>query len=214
MSIVARAKNIILKPTDEWNVIADEPATVGGLFTGYAMILAALPLAAGIIFTGALGINTASLGGMGGMGGGAMELGFGAIAAMAVVGYVFSLFTLFVMSFLVNAVSPSFNGKSDMVQSTKLMTYASTPTWVAGLVGWIPILGGLISFAAIAYVVYLIYLGLQPVLGVPKEKVAGFTVVIVLIYVVLTVIISGILIGIAISTLFGSGMMGGALSGA
>jgi hypothetical protein len=175
------------------------------------MILAAIPLAAGIIFTGALGINAASLGGMGG---GAMEMGFGAIAAMAVVGYVFSLITLFVMSFLVNAVSPSFNGKSDMVQSTKLMTYASTPVWVAGLVGWIPILGGLISFAAIAYVVYLIYLGLQPVLGVPKEKVAGFTVVIVLIYVVLTVIISGILIGIAFSTLFGSDMMGGALSGA
>jgi hypothetical protein len=211
MSIVARAKNIILKPTDEWNVIAGEPATVGGLFTGYAMILAAIPLAAGIIFTGALGINAASLGGMGG---GAMEMGFGVIAAMSVVGYVLSLVTLFLMSFLVNAVSPSFNGKSDMVQSTKLMTYASTPTWVAGLVGWIPILGGLISFAAIAYVVYLIYLGLQPVLGVPKEKVAGFTVVIVLIYVVLTVIISGILIGIALSTLLGSGMMGGALSGA
>ena len=58
MSIVARAKNIILNPTDEWNVIAGEPATVGGLFTGYAMILAAIPLAAGIIFTGALGAAT------------------------------------------------------------------------------------------------------------------------------------------------------------
>jgi hypothetical protein len=211
MSIVDRAKNIILKPTDEWNVIADEPATVGGLFTGYAMILAAIPLAADIIFSGALGINVASFSGMGG---GDMEMGFGAIAAMAVVGYVFSLVTLFVMSFLVNAVAPSFNGKSDMVQSTKLMTYASTATWVVGFVGWIPILGGLISFAAIAYVVYLIYLGLQPVLGVPKEKVAGLTVVIVLIYVVLAVVVSGILIGIALPTLSGGGMMGGALSGA
>lgn len=211
MSIVDRAKNIILKPTDEWNVIAGEPATVGGLFTGYAMILAAIPLVAGIIFTGALGINVASLGGMGG---GAMAMGFGAIVTMAVVGYVFSLLTLFVMSLIVNTVSPSFNGKSDMVQSTKLMTYASTPTWVAGLISWIPILGGLISFAAIAYVVYLIYLGLQPVLGVPREKVAGFTVVIVLIYIVLTVIISGLIIGLAFTTFFGSGMMGGALSGA
>jgi hypothetical protein len=211
MSIVDRAKNIILKPTDEWNVIADEPATVGGLFTGYAMILAAIPLAADIIFSGALGINVASFSGMGG---GDMEMGFGAIAAMAVVGYVFSLVTLFVMSFLVNAVAPSFNGKSDMVQSTKLMTYASTATWVVGFVGWIPILGGLISFAAIAYVVYLIYLGLQPVLGVPKEKVAGLTVVIVLIYVVLAVVVSGILIGIVLPTLSGGGMMGGALSGA
>lgn len=210
MSIVDRAKNIILKPTDEWNVIGAEPATVGGLFTGYAMILAAISLVTGIIFTGALGINAANLGGLGG----GMALGFSAVAAMAVIGYVLSLITLFLMSLIVNAVSPSFNGRSDMVQSTKLMTYASTPSWVVGLVSWIPILGGLLSFAAIAYVVYLIYLGLQPVLGVPKEKVAGFTVVIVLIYVVLSVIISGIIIGIAFSTLFGSGMMGGALSGA
>ena len=40
MSIVERAKNIIFKPADEWNVIAAEPATIGRLFTGYAMPLA------------------------------------------------------------------------------------------------------------------------------------------------------------------------------
>ena len=211
MSIVDRAKNIILKPAEEWNVIADEPATVNSLFTGYAMILAAIPLVAAVLFTGALGVTAA---GLGGMGGGMMTMGFSAVATMAIVGYVLSLVTLYVMSIIVNAVSPSFNGKSDMVQSTKLMTYASTPTWAAGLVSWIPILGGLISLAAIAYVVYLIYLGLQPVLGVPKEKVAGFTVVIVLIYIVLSLVVSGIIVGLLFSTFFGAGMMGGALPGA
>lgn len=211
MSIVDRAKNMILKPADEWNVVADEPATVGGLFTGYAVILAAIPLVTGILFTGALGMSAA---GLGGMSGGAMTMGFSAVAAMAVIGYVLSLVTLYLMSMIVNAVSPSFNGKSDMVQSTKLMTYASTPTWVAGLVSWVPILGGLISFAAIAYVVYLIYLGLKPVLGVPQEKVAGFTVVIVLIYIVLSLIVSGIIVGLLFSTFFGGAMMGGVMSGA
>jgi hypothetical protein len=211
MSIVERAKNIILKPADEWSVIADEPATVGGLFTGYAMILALIPLISAIVFTGALGL---SAGGLGGMGGGAMALGVGAIAGMAVIGYFMSLLVLYLMSLIVNAVSPSFNGKSDMVQSTKLMTYASTPTWVAGLVSWIPFLGALISLGAIAYVVYLMYLGLKPVLGVPQEKVAGFTVVIVLIYIVLSLVVSGILVGILFSTFFGSAMMAGAMSGA
>ena len=211
MSIVDRAKNIILKPADEWNVIASEPASVGGLFTGYAAILAAIPMVAGILFTGVLGLSAA---GLGGMGGGALSMGVSAVAAMAVIGYVLSLVTLYLMSLIVNAVSPSFNGKSDMVQSTKLMTYASTPTWVAGLVSWIPILGGLISLAAIAYVVYLIYLGLKPVLGVPQEKVAGFTVVIVLIYIVLTLIVSGVIVGLLFSTFFGSAMMAGAMAGA
>lgn len=211
MSIVDRAKNIILRPSEEWNVIASEPATVGSIFTGYAMILAAIPLVTGIIFTGALGLSAASFGGMGGAG---MALGFSGIAAMTVIGYVLSLIILYLMSIIVNAVSPSFNGKSDMVQATKLMAYASTPTWVAGLVSWIPILGGLISFAAIAYVVYLIYLGMQPVMGVPKEKVAGFTVVIVLVYVVLSLIVSGIIVGLVFSTFFGAGMMAGGLPGA
>lgn len=211
MSIVDRAKNIILKPVDEWNVIAEEPATVSGIFTNYAMILAAIPLFAGILFTGALGM---SAGGMGGLGGGAMAMGFTAVAGMAVIGYILSMVTLYLMSMIVNSVSPSFNGKSDLTQSTKLMAYASTPTWVAGLVGWVPIVGGLVALAAIAYVVYLIYLGLKPVLGVPQEKVAGFTVVIVLIYIVLTAIVSGIIIGLLFSTFFGSAMMAGAMSGA
>ena len=211
MSIVERAKNILLKPADEWNVIAGEPATVGGLFTGYAVILAAIPMVAGILFTGVLGLSAA---GLGGMGGGALPMGVSAVAAMAVIGYVLSLVTLYLMSLIVNAVSPSFNGKSDMVQSTKLMTYASTPTWVAGLVSWIPILGGLISLAAIAYVVYLMYLGLKPVLGVPQEKVAGFTVVIVLIYIVLSMIVTGVIVGLLFSTFFGSAMMAGAMAGA
>ena len=211
MSIVDRAKNIIMKPADEWNVIAGEPATVGGLFTGYAMIMAAIPLVAGILFTGVLGLSAASFGGMGGAG---MAMGVTAVAGMAVIGYVLSLVTLYLMSMIVNAVSPSFNGKSDMVQSTKLMTYASTPTWVVGLVSWIPILGGLISLAAIAYVVYLMYLGLKPVLGVPQEKVAGFTVVIVLIYIVLSLVVSGIIVGLLFTTFFGSAMMSGAMTGA
>lgn len=211
MSIVDRAKNIILKPVDEWNVIADEPASVGGIFTNYAMVLAAIPLVAGIIFTGALGITAGSFGSLGGA---AMTMGFTAVAGMAVIGYVLSLVTLYLMSIIVNSVSPSFNGKSDVTQSTKLMAYASTPTWVAGLVAWVPILGGLVSLAAIAYVVYLIYLGLKPVLGVPQEKVAGFTVVIVLIYIVLTMVVSGIIVGLLFSTFFGGAMMAGAMSGA
>lgn len=211
MSIVDRAKNIILKPADEWNVIAEEPASVSGLFTNYAMLLAALPLITGIIFTGGLGISAGSLGALGGA---AISMGFTAVAGMAVVGYVLSLVTLYLMSFIVNSVSPSFNGKSDLTQSTKLMAYASTPTWVAGAIGWVPVLGGLVALAAIAYVVYLIYLGLKPVLGVPQEKVAGFTVVIVLIYMVLSLVVSGIIVGLIFSTFFGGAMMVEAMSGA
>jgi hypothetical protein len=118
------------------------------------------------------------------------------------------------MVMIVKRVSPSFNGNSDKVQAMKLMTYASTPSWVVALVSWIPFLGAFLGLGAIVYVVYLIYVGLHPVLGVPKEKVASFTVVIVVIYVVLALIIAGIAAGLLFSTSIGNPMTGGALSGA
>jgi hypothetical protein len=210
MSIVQRAKNIILKPTYEWNVIASEPATIGGLFTGYAIPLALIPLVSTILFTGLLGISAADMMGFGS----GMPLDLMAIAGMAILSFIVSLVSLFVMGTVVKFVSPSFDGTSDKVQAMKLMTYASTPTWVVALVSWIPFLGAVLGFAAIVYVVYLIYCGLNPVMGVPKEKIAGFTVVIVLIYVVVALIMSGIVAGLLYSTYFSNPMMGGGISGA
>jgi hypothetical protein len=46
MNLVDRAKNILLKPKDEWQVIAGETATVKDLYLNYAMILAAIPVIA------------------------------------------------------------------------------------------------------------------------------------------------------------------------
>ena len=210
MSIVERAKNIILKPTDEWNVITSEPATIGGLFTGYAMPLALIPLVSTILFTGLLGISAADMMGFGD----GMPLDLMAIAGMALLSLIVSLVSLFVMGTMVKLVSPSFNGTSDKVQAMKLMAYASTPSWVVALLSWIPFLGAVLGFAAMVYVVYLIYCGLNPVMGVPKEKIAGFTVVIVLIYVVVALIMSGMVAGLLYSTFFANPMMGGGMSGA
>ena len=41
-SLIERVKNILLKPNAEWDRIDGEPATVQGLFMGYALILAAV----------------------------------------------------------------------------------------------------------------------------------------------------------------------------
>lgn len=205
MSLVTRVMNILTKPAAEWEVIANEPASVGGLFTGYAVILAAIGPIMTIIFMGVLGFGAMPLPGM--------SMGMTFFAATAIVTYLIALLVLYLMSMIVKAVSPSFNGNSDMVQATKLMTYASTPAWVAGLLSWIPGIGFVIGLAAIAYVVYLIYLGLKPVMGVPQEKLAGFTVVIVLAYIVLSMVLSAILVGIVVTSIVGTGMMAGAATG-
>lgn len=207
MSLVDRAKNILLKPQAEWEAIASEPATVGGLFTGYAIPLSVLPVIGSVVAMGLLGIGAASLAPMG-----IDSVGIGLAVGIAAVGFVVGLVMLWLMSFIINAVSPTFNGKSDMVSATKLMAYASTPVWVTGLI--VPFLGsfgGLVSIAAIAYVVYLIYLGIGPIMGAPADKVAGFTVVIILIYIVLWLVLSMFIGGMLIATFFGGAMMAGAV---
>ena len=64
--------------------------------------------------------------------------------------------------------------------------------------------------AALAYAVYLIYLGVRPVLEVPQEKVAGMTVVTILVYVIATVIIGGVVAAAIIGSMFSGAMMAGA----
>jgi hypothetical protein len=203
MSLVDRAKNILLSPASEWEAIAKEPGTVGGLFTGYALPLMILPVIGQIVGLGLLGIgaNNYALMGLGTIG----VLGSAVIGGISLV---LGLALLYAMIFAVNAISPSFNGKSDMVQSAKLMVYASTPSWVAGLIA--PLLGavgGLVGLAATAYVVYLIYTGSRPVLDVPAEKNAGFTVVTVLIYIVVAAVLTFVIFGVLLTALLGGGMM-------
>jgi hypothetical protein len=56
-SLIDRAKNIILKPTEEWTRIEAERPTIRGLYTGYIMPMAAIPVVAGAIGTIAFGIG-------------------------------------------------------------------------------------------------------------------------------------------------------------
>ncbi len=209
MSIVNRAMSMITKPKEEWAVIASEPATVGGLFTGYAAILALLPLIGSILFLGLLGLGATGMGGAAVMG-----MGLSFIAVTAVVSYFVGLGLLWLVSFIVSSIAPSFNGKQDMVQATKLMVYSATPTWLAGVVSGIPVLGILVSLAAIVYAVYLIYLGVKPVLSVPDDKVAGMSVVTVLIYIIASIVVGGIIAATIMATMFTGGMMAGSMTGA
>ena len=41
--LIQRVKNILITPKTEWPVIDAEPATIGGIYKNYVMILAAIP---------------------------------------------------------------------------------------------------------------------------------------------------------------------------
>jgi hypothetical protein len=188
-----RIINILLKPTSEWQVIANEPSSIGGIFGGYAIPLSLLQVVASVVALGFLGIG-AEIMEMSGV-----TVSMADTILRAVVGFATGLVLLYALAFIGSKIAPSFNGSADLVQSLKLFTYSSTPTWVLGALlpffmtsMGLMVLVSLLSFASIGYAIYLIYAGAGPVLGIPQEKLAGFTVVVIALYIGLGLIVFGI----------------------
>jgi hypothetical protein len=192
MSIVDRAKNILLTPKTEWQVIAAEPATPASLYTGYAAILALLPLIGGVL----AGLISGT---------GSYVIGY------AVVFYAVQLALLYVIGLLAGVIAPSFDGRNDLTQGLKLVIYSCTPSWVLGLVTpFLPVgLTMILGLAALAYAIYILYLGVTPVMGVPATKSAGYTAVVAVIWFV-AYFITGLIVGAIAAAIFGAALMGAA----
>ncbi len=201
MSLVDRVKNILLTPKTEWPVIAAESASTSSLFTGYAAILAVLPLIGSLL--GSLMFGSL-LGGLGGAG-----AGMGIILIPAILGYVIGLGILFLMHIIADSLAPSFGGTKDKMQAMKWVVYSGTPIWVSGLLSFSPGINILVMLAGFGYAGYLMYLGAPHLMKVPEDKSIGYTIVTILIWIVITWIVSAILIGAVVASLVGGMMAAG-----
>ena len=185
-SLVSRAKYILTRPKFEWPVIDAESASIKGLFTNYAVILAAIPAVATIVGQIAFGHR----GLVGPLLGGALS-------------YVLSLVSVYVLGLIIDALAPTFNGTKDKVQSMKVAVYSMTAAWTASIFNLFPALawlGGLLGL----YGFYLLYLGLPTVMKAPQDKALGYTVVVVLAAIVLAMVVSAIAAGVVASFVVGT----------
>lgn len=185
MDVVARAKNLITNPNQEWRVIAAEPADVQGLFTGYAMILAAIPAIAGFIGLSLIG----SMLGLGRIG------VFGAFLNM-VVSYVLGLVGVFVLAKVIQFLAPRFDAPEDELAAMKLAVYAPTAAWVAGVFLVLPLsVFGLIAALGGLYSLYLFYVGVPIVTRVPQERTVLFILAVIVCAIVINLIV-GLIAGL------------------
>ena len=192
-SLVTRAKALILRPADEWPVIAAEPAAPADLMRGWAVPLAAIGPVAGFIHGQVFGFGAFGI---------SYRPGIVAGLSTLVVSYVLGLIGVVVLALVAQNVAPRFGGVADRTAAFKLVVYGSTAAWAAGLFQLIPGLG-LLGILGL-YSLYLYYLGATPVMHVPREKAAGFTGVTILAAVLLYIVVG------AVSSAF-LGMFGGGL---
>jgi hypothetical protein len=180
--LVARAQAILTAPRTEWAAIAAEPATAGGLYSGYVIPLAATAAVFGWLRMAFIGIDAGVFG--------RYRMGAPSALGLAVVSLLASLITVYVLALVVDALAPSFSGRRDPTQALKLVAYSYTASWVAAVAGIIPALGGLVALAGAIYAVYLFYLGLPKLMSCPQDKAIGYTVVVIIIAILIETVVS------------------------
>ena len=183
MSLMARAKNILLQPKTEWPVIAGEQATTGSLYTGYIIPLAAIGPIASIIGWSVFGFSVPFVG--------SIRYPIGISVRNGVVIYALSLVGVFVLALIIDALAPTFGGQKNQIQALKTSAYSYTAAWVAGIFNLIPSLA-LLGLLAALYSCYLLFLGLPVLMKAPEDKAVGYTAVVIIVAIVLYFVIGAV----------------------
>ncbi len=195
--LVARVKDIIMSPKTEWGVIDAESATIGGIYTSYVIILAAIGPIAGLIGQQVFGYSL-----MGVTYKPPMNWSIG----MAVIGYVMTLVSCYVSALIIDALAPTFGGTKDMLKAFKVAAYSATAAWLAGIFAIIPMLA-MLSIVGL-YSLYLLYLGLPRLMRVSEDKAVGYTVVVIIVQIVLYFLVAFVVAAL-VGAFFGAAMLGG-----
>jgi hypothetical protein len=177
MNLINRAKNILISPKTEWEVIKNEVDTPMSLLMKYVLPMSLIPAIVNFLVFGVIGISVivARIADM--------QTGI----FMAIEYYIFNIVGYFITTYSLDLLAPSFGLTKDINRSAQLAAYSATAYWVASIFGLIPGLGilGIVGL----YGLYLLYVGIMVLRSVPADKVIGYLVVSVLASIVAEVIL-------------------------
>jgi len=192
MDLQTRARNILIQPAAEWPVIASEPSDVASLLRDYAAPLSAVPAICRWLGMSIIGVSLPFMG--------TYRVGLVRGLAGAVVSWVLGLVGAWLAAVVIEKLAPNFQSTGDTAQALKLVVFASTPVWIAGVLNLVPALSVLVILAAL-YAIYLFYVGVPTVMHTPPDKVVPYMVVSALVMIVVSVVA-----GAVASALVGVGM--------
>lgn len=171
-ALVDRAKRILVDPRGEWPVIESEVTTTEKLYRGYIAPLAAIPAIAGFIGMSIIGISLPFVG--------RYRAGIVGGIVQALLTWVLAMVGVYIAALVINKLATSFDSRPDDMQALKLVAYANTAAWVAGIFSIIPVLG-LLALIGGLYSIYLFYVGLPVMMKTPQAKVVPYMVVSVIV---------------------------------
>lgn len=178
MSLITRAKNILLSPKTEWEMIRAETDTPQTLLGKYVIPMALISAIAIFIGYGLIGIDAAFFRISG--------IKWGVI--MGVNSFISSILTYYICTFVVDALAPSFGSEKNIGRSAQLVAYSYTAAWVAGIFNIIPSLSILTILGL--YSIYLFYLGLPVLKKTPEDRRITYMVISAVVIIVVGLVVN------------------------
>ncbi len=183
MNLQTRVIGILTKPKEEWPVIAGEQTDLTALYKEYIAPLAAIPAICAFLGVSFLGSSLPFAG--------TVSIPLNGALTSLVSNYVLSLLGIYLTAMVVDKLAPGFQSTGGIVQALKMVAYSSTAIWAAGVFRAFR-LPGILTLIAMAYSVYLFYLGLPHVMHTPSNRVVPLTIVSTVVLIVISTVMTSV----------------------
>ena len=189
MDLINRIKQILVSPKAEWQTIDGENDSHVAVLTKYVLLLAAIPAVAAFIGYGVIGVSF-----YGGYHIASINWGI----RQAIIQYITIVGGVYITAFVIDILAANFGTQKNFNKAFSLVAYSYTPAMIGGIFYIyysLAIVAGLVSI----YSLYLLYVGLTPLMKTPEDKCTSYFVasllVMVATFIVLGLALTAILTG-------------------
>ena len=155
---------LMYHPKSEWDSIKKENHSLGHIYLTHLLFLAAIPPFALLVGTTQMGWSF--------VGTEFYYLSFESALPLAGAFYLALLAGMFFMAYTTYWMERTFGAEASLERCLLFTTFTSTPMFLSGLIGLIPILwlDVFVVMAAVSYTVYLLYAGVPVFMNIPEER--------------------------------------------
>lgn len=183
--IISTAKQFILSPKSEWEVVKSDKDTAHQHVMKYVLPLALISAVAIFIGVGLIGYRVLGY---------RIQSVSGGLA-QAIMSLASILIGVYLSGFVIHKLAPTFDTTVSLDKAVKLVGFSYTAILLAGILNIFPPLAFL-TFLGGLYSLYILYIGFKPMTNVSDEKSTSYFIVSLLVIVGVYVIIGVVLAGI------------------
>lgn len=156
---------LLVRPSHQWKIVSQLSESSLTALLLYPCIMAILPAVAWYYGTSQIGWSV-------GDHGEAIRLTAASARTICILFYFTMIACVAVIGYFIHWMSETYGADSSTTRGIVIAGLTATPLFVAGLVGFYPILwlDMLVGVVAVSWAVYLMYLGIPIVMNIPKER--------------------------------------------